>query len=307
MPNDSTTLAPDIRAFVTYMTVTRNKAERTATEYARDIARFAAFISERYEAPLNEATTEQIEAFIDHLQLDGRNLPQSVRRKTAALGAYFRFLMKKRLRTDNPADHELLTLPDVKKRLPKVMDESEIAKILRVEIKRKRKPEFQRLRDKAILEVFYGSGLRRFEVSGLDVGDVDLENRSVHVRHGKGDKERWVPCSQPAADAIRAYLEQRPAGGEALFVGLGGARLTPRSVWKLFRDIADAAELKQHVVPHTMRHSFATHLHDHGAPLLHIQKLLGHSNINTTTIYTHVSQAQTRENYDKYHPRALSS
>ena len=286
---------------MTHFTVVRNKSKRTATEYARDLYRFVGFIA---PVNLNDVTSEQIESYSEYLLTEGRNLPQSVRRKLAAISSYFAWRVKKKMRLDNPV--KAVDMPAVHKPLPKVMGESEIAKILAVEIPHRRFAKYQQLRDKAMMEVLYGSGLRRMELCDLDLADIDIEHRSAHVRHGKGNKARITFLSLPAIEALQAYLAVRPSSNDkALFLTIRSKRITPRQLWVVFRKIADAANLKQHVVPHTLRHSFATHLHDHGAPLRDIQELLGHSSIATTQIYAHVSLERKRDTYERFHPRAM--
>lgn len=283
---------PSIQVFFTYFSVSRNKSPRTAVEYCRDLRRFAAFI---WPTALEDATTEQIEAYRDHLLTEGKNLPQSVCRKLAAICAYFKWRQKKKLLgRENPCDS--VEKPDVSKRLPEVMDLEEVDKLLAVRLKRR--TPWLVARDTALLQIMGASGLRRAEVCDLNLDDVELERKRVHVRHGKGDKERFSFLDDAAVAALRAYLAVRPDKGAAFFLGHRGDRLTPRQLWVIFRDIRNAAALTKHVKPHTMRHSFATHLYERKVDLQVIQKLLGHASINTTTIYTHVSLEKERDAYD---------
>lgn len=308
MPSISTTDETEVLAFVNYFTVSLNKAERTAREYGRDVRRFARFIA---PDPLVDATTPQLESWRDELLTEGRNQPQSVCRKLAAVAAFFKWRKKKKLLLgrDNPCDG--VEKPDVKKRLPKVMTHDEVKKILSAHVKHRRFSAFQEARDRALLEVLYGSGLRRFEVCNLDFDDVDLEERVVRVRYGKGGKERYSILSAPAVDAIRAYLEHRgEVQTSALFVTIRKDRLSPRQLWSIFkqhREAAKALGLTKHVVPHTMRHSYATHLYEGGADIRVIQELLGHSSIATTQLYTHVGMERKRALYEAAHPRAKNA
>lgn len=301
------TTSSEVATFVTYFTVSRNKSARTAKEYARDLMRFSRVIA---PTALVDATTEQIESWRDVLLTDGRNQPQSVCRKLAAVAAFFKWREKKKmLGRENPCGG--VEKPDVKKRLPKVMTQAEVEKILSAHVKHRRFSAFQQARDRALLEVLYGSGLRRFEVCNLDLDDIDLEERVVRVRNGKGGKERYSILSAPAVDAIRAYLKIR---GEvrtcALFVTIRKDRISPRQLWSVFkqhREAAKALGLTKHVVPHTMRHSYATHLYEGGADIRVIQELLGHSSIATTQLYTHVGMERKRALYEAAHPRAKAS
>lgn len=295
--------ASDITAFVNYMTISRNKSPRTANEYARDLTRFARFIA---PANLIEATTEQIEDWKIQLLTEGRNQPQSVRRKLAAIASFFKWRVKKKLRVDNPAD--AIEKPDVAKRLPKVMTSAEVQKILNVRLKYRKCAAMLGARDRAMMEVLYGSGLRRAEVTGLDIDDVDLTEKTVRVRHGKGDKERYSFLSEPAVEAIQAYLAVRPeSNSPALWLTIRHDRITPRQLWCVFDKTRKSSGLTKHVVPHTMRHAFATHLYEGGADIRAIQELLGHSSIATTQIYAHVGMERKRSVYEMAHPRAKAA
>lgn len=305
------TASAEIHAFADYMTIGRNKSERTAVEYARDLARFDKFLEDK---PLYEASTEDIELWRDSLRREGRNQPQSIRRKLAAVSSFFKWWVKKKKgRLDNPFDADLM--PQCSRPLPKVMSEDEAECLLNARITHRRYASFLEPRDRAMMEVLYGSGLRRFEACGLDLLDVDLRNLKVRVRHGKGDKERYSFLTQPAADAIRAYLEVRSLhanerSGSALFITVKGDRITPRQLWAVFKRIREAAKengLLKHVVPHTLRHSFATHIYRRSRNIRAVQKLLGHSSINTTERYTHIEDDELREIHEMAHPRAKAS
>jgi integrase/recombinase XerD len=168
------------------------------------------------------------------------------------------------------------------------------------------------LRDRAILEVLYGAGVRISELTALDVDDVDLDDATVRCL-GKGSKERIVPIGRAAVDSVRAYLARvrpglaRSRSGPALFLNLRGHRLTRQGCWKLLKAYAARAKLRRRISPHTLRHSFATHLIDGGADVRVVQELLGHASVATTQVYTHVSDERRRAVYDRYHPRAKRS
>lgn len=307
MPTLHFTMNPDIHAFVDWFTISQNKNQRTAIEYARDLARFERFIT---PAPLTDASDEQIQAWTDSLLREGRNQPQSVKRKFAALCSFFAWRCKKKLRADNPCVS--VDMPKCARPLPKVMTEGEAECLLSARVKHRRHSALLDARDRAMMEVLYGSGLRRFEVCGLDVADVDLPSLKVRVRHGKGDKERYSYLTQPAAAAIEAYLALRPQyvsdqSGSALFLTITGSRISPRQLWAEFDRLRRAAKengLEKHVVPHTLRHSFATHIYRRSRNIRAVQKLLGHSSINTTERYTHVEDDELREIHEAAHPRA---
>lgn len=299
---------PDIAAFVEYFVIDRNKSAKTAREYARDVTRFARFV---VPTEVNDASTEQIEEFLHSLRVGGRNKPQSVLRKLAALTAYFKFLVKKKIRLDNPAG-EQVERPKCARPLPQVMSEAEVECLLSVQIPHRRWGSFLHARNRALMQLLWCSGLRRFEACGLDVLDVDLVERKVRVRHGKGDKERYSYLSDVAIDALRDYLAVRPdclrEPTTALFLTVRGARISPRQLWCVFRDLREAAKergLHKHVVPHTLRHSFATHIYRRSHNIRAVQKLLGHSNINTTERYTHIEDAELRDIHEACYPRAV--
>jgi integrase/recombinase XerD len=268
--------------------------------------RFSRFI---HPTPLTEATTEQIEEWRDALLMEGRNQPQSVRRKLAAVSSFCKWRTKKKFRKDNPFDG--VEMPDVAKVLPKTMTDADVRLLLSVEVPHRRRGGYQHLRDRAMLEVLYGSGLRRAEVCDLDLADIDFTEGTVLVRKGKGNKQRISFLSQPAMEAIQKYLEVRPQiPGDALFLTIRNRRITPRQLWCVFKKHREAAKtvgLTKHIVPHTLRHAFATSLYMGGADLQVIQQLLGHSSITTTTHYAHVSLGRKRSVYEMAHPRARTT
>lgn len=297
------TTDPDIRAFLDWFCGDRNKSERTGAEYARDLARFSRFIE---PASLNDATPEQIQGWMRTLR--DANKPQSIRRKVAAISTYFTWREKKGLSATNPC--RKVDLPAVTKSLPKSMSERDVERLLNAKIHHRRHAALLDARDAAMFELMYGSGLRRFEVCGLDLDDLDFEERQVRVRHGKGDKERYSFLSEPTIAKIGTYLALRQkyatdASGQALFItAIERKRLTPRQLWCEFKRARTAAGLEGKCVPHTMRHAFATHSYRHGMGLRELQVLLGHASIATTERYTKVTLEHARAAYERSHPRA---
>lgn len=309
MPTVNFTTNPEILAFFDYFAISCNKSKRTAKEYARDIARFARFIA---PAALVDATTAQIESWRDALLVEGRNQPQSVNRKLAAVFAFFKWReRKKMLGRENPC--EGVDKPKCARPLPKVMSEEEVQMLLTAPIQYRRWSAFLEPRNRAIMQLLYASGVRRFECTALDLADANLERGRVRVRHGKGDKERYTFLNAPAIAAVRAYLAVRELRARedsppALFLTVNGDRLSTRELWAVFRDFRKVAEqhgLSKHVVPHTMRHSFATHIYRRSRDIRAVQKMLGHSSINTTERYTHVEDDELAEIYASSHPGAL--
>ena len=295
---------PTIAEFAAHLRLERGQSPRTSEEYARDIERFGEFLEPGHpkSAPflkLPATTTSDIRRFVMELMGPRKYTSASVRRKIAALRSYFSLQKREGRRSDNPAAD--VPPPKAAKRLPHVMSEPEVTKLLRTRIAGK--TEFQRLRDTAIMEVLYASGIRRAELVGLNISDVDLERRLMRVI-GKGNKQRTVFINQASADAIRTYLGVRPrTPDEALFLSRRKTRLSHRQAWVIFRQFADVSGITQHVTPHVMRHSFATHLLENGADIMTIKELLGHESLSTTQIYTNVSLEHMRRSYEEAHPR----
>lgn len=298
---------PTIAEFAAYLRLERGQSPRTSEEYARDIELFGEFLEPGHPktAPflkLASTTTSDVRRFVMELMGPRKYTASSVRRKIAALRSYFSLQKREGRRTDNPAQD--VPPPKAPKRLPHVMSEPEVAKLLRTRVAGKN--DFLRLRDIAMMELLYASGIRRAELVGLNISDVDLDRRLMRVI-GKGNKQRTVFINQASADAIRMYLGVRPrTPDEALFLSKRKQRLSHRQAWVVFRQFAELSGLTKHVTPHVMRHSFATHLLENGADLMTIKELLGHESLSTTQIYTNVSLEHMRRSYEDAHPRDRS-
>lgn len=295
---------PSIAEFAAYLRLERGQSPRTSEEYARDVELFGEFLEPGHPKTaaflkLGGATTSDVRRFVMELMGPRKYTATSVRRKIAALRAFYALQKREARRTDNPAQD--VPPPKAGKRLPHVMSEVEVAKLLRTRVSGK--TDFQRLRDVAMMELLYASGIRRAELVGLNISDVDLDRRVMRVI-GKGNKQRTVFINQASADAIRAYLGVRPrTPDEALFLSKRKTRLSHRQAWVIFRQFAELSGITQHVTPHVMRHSFATHLLENGADLVTIKELLGHESLSTTQIYTNVSLEHMRRSYEEAHPR----
>jgi integrase/recombinase XerC len=291
-----------IECFDRHLAVERGVSEHTRLAYRRDLLAFQEFL-DRLPAPRGEGErgAHAIDALLLRRYLavlHKTHKRSSIGRKLSAVRGFFRFLQREGVLAANPA--ELVSTPRREQYLPTVLSVDESFALLDAP----RRPDMLGLRDQAILETLYSSGLRVGELTGLDVGDADLAEGLVRVL-GKGSKERIVPLGGKACRAIRDYLEARGAvaSTEALFLNRRGGRLTPRSIQRgLKQQLLDARLLKD-ATPHTLRHSFATHLLDGGADLRAIQELLGHESLSTTQKYTQVSVARLMEVYDKAHPR----
>lgn len=298
--------------FMAYLRVEKNASPRTLENYLRDLWQFTDFL----EKELKLSGTTLVPQLIDHLQvrrylshLQQEGLARtSIARKLAALRSFFKFLCREEILEGNPLGS--VSTPKLEKRLPHFLYQQDLEKLLN---EPNQTP--QGLRDAAILETLYGSGIRVSELVGLNLGDMDLSVNYLRVM-GKGSKERIVPIGSFAVKALELYLAKgRPALGangscqqngtiEPLFLNPKGKRLSDRSVRNIIYKYTGQAGIKEHASPHTLRHSFATHLLDAGADLRSVQELLGHVKMSTTQIYTHVTKERLKNTYQKAHPRA---
>ena len=283
-------------AFLRHLAVERNASAHTLRSYANDLTDFQRFLAARGIADLAGADLRAVRAWLAALHARGL-AAASVGRKLAAVRSCFRFLVRRGVVEANPA-REART-PRQPRRLVSFLPIDEATQL----VDGRAVGGASRARDVAILEMLYATGLRVSELAGLDLDDVDRDERTVRVL-GKGRKERIVPYGGHAARALEAWLGERGEGGGAVFTNAQGGRLTTRSVHTIVRRSARAAGITRRVSPHTLRHTFATHLLDGGADLRAIQELLGHSRLSTTQRYTHVGADQLMKIYDKAHPRA---
>jgi integrase/recombinase XerC len=289
-----------IPAFLRHLARERNCSPHTVRAYGRDLALFEAHLRETLgrEPKPRDVDHLLIRSFLARLHEAGLKKTSSARR-LAALRTFFRYLCREGVLAANPA--RVLLSPKTEKRIPVPLDEAEAARLLDVPGETD-----AALRARAILELLYATGIRCAELVGLDLAEVDLESRMVRVL-GKGRKERVVPFGGRALEALRAYLPARLRAAprsDALFVNARGGRLTDRSIRHIVAARMRQAATETHVSPHTLRHSFATHLLQRGADLRAIQELLGHSSLSTTQRYTHVNARHLLEIYRKTHPRA---
>ena len=289
-----------IDRFQQFLAVERNLSSHTCAAYRRDLDEFHAFLATHGGAESTVLTR------IDHLllrrylaELHKRNQRTSIARKLSALRTFFRYLVREGVLPGNPA--EAVATPKRNRYLPKTLSVDEATALM----DRGHGPTLLALRDRAILELLYSSGLRVSELTGLNVGGLDLRERLVRVL-GKGRKERIVPVGRKAHQALGAYLEARGAvdDDQPLFTNHRGGRLTPRSVQRHLKVRLLKAGVLKDISPHALRHSFATHLLDGGADLRAIQELLGHASLSTTQRYTQVSVDQLMAVYDRTHPRS---
>lgn len=291
--------------FLGHLGVERGASRHTLDAYRRDLGAYAAFLEERGVSSPDAIRREDLTAFIASLQ--ARALaPSTVARRVASLKSFHKYLVREGITDNHPSAS--LPLPRTPLRLPDVVSVEDAERLLSQPFP----ADAAGLRDRTILEVLYGCGLRVSELVGLDVGDVDLREGFLRVL-GKGSKERVVPIGGAAALAVEEYLRLgrphlRPAktsmrqDPSALFLSRRGRRLTRQSVFGMVRRYGGVVGLELH--PHTLRHSFATHMLEGGADLRSLQEMLGHADIATTQVYTHVDRRHVREEYLSTHPRA---
>jgi integrase/recombinase XerD len=283
------------------LVVERGLRQNTLEAYQRDLTRYLRYLRTRNRDALSLDRTE-VPRYLLALRESGLT-PRSVARHLSAIRQFHRFLVRRGRSAQDPTAH--LEAPRPWRRLPGVLNGDEVDRLLGV----RDVGTPHGLRNRAMLELMYASGLRVSELIGLHLGDVDLGLGIVRVV-GKGDKERLVPLGDAAAETLRAYLKagrprlERGAASSHLFLGRHGRGLTRQMFWQLIKKVALAAGITKTVTPHTLRHSFATHLLEGGADLRSVQLMLGHADIGTTQIYTHLSRAHLKEIYDKFHPRA---
>ena len=306
--------------FLQYLRVERNASSHTVEAYRSDILEFLRRVMEADESfnAWSQVERNQARRFVSSL-FEAGDSKRSIQRKLSALRSFFRYMMRMELLGDNP----FLKLPPIKadQPLPLVMSINQIDLLTKAVgeywemaaangiSKSDEAAEFAAARDLAMVEVIYSGGLRISETTGLDMGDIDLIGGIARVR-GKGNKERIAVLGRPSQKALRNYFKLRStvgggrAPGSPVFLNKFGKRLTPRSFQRNLKNYLIAANLPPDLTPHKLRHSFATHLLDAGADLRSVQEMLGHENLSTTQIYTHVSAERMKEVYKEAHPRA---
>jgi integrase/recombinase XerC len=309
-PNDSILMDKLLQRFVRYLQYERNASPHTIRNYQSDLVQFRLFLSEgNPDAQVDVASIDalRIRGFLAFL-FSKKNKKSSIGRKLAAVRAFFKFLSREHILSKNPAS--TVSTPKIEKTLPRIMTEEEMNTFLDQVGKAAQSAEPAILRDRAILELLYASGLRVSELVGLDLRAVNFGEGMVLVR-GKGDKERIVPFGSKAKQALTDYLPARQKiltetkkSNTALFLNSRGRRLTSRSVDRLVKAYVKTWGPNVKVSPHSLRHAFASHLLTEGADLRAIQEMLGHKSLGTTQKYTQVSIKQLIEVYDKTHPKA---
>jgi integrase/recombinase XerC len=288
--------------YIDYLEVERNASPYTVRNYTTDLLDFFSFLKTRGVSSLNNIDRHVLRDYLAHLMEQGL-VKASIARKLSAIRSFYRYLLREEIISTSPVANT--SSPKLDKRLPSFLSTGEIERLLEA-------PDLstpQGLRDRALLELLYASGLRVSELASLNLEQVNLETREIRV-WGKGAKERMVLMGKPAARAVTTYLNQgRPEflsnkKTSAIFLNRYGGRLTERTVQRLLEKYANIVGIGRRVHPHMLRHTFATHLLDGGADLRVVQELLGHASLASTQIYTHVSKNRARKVYLSAHPMA---
>ncbi|RNC63093.1 MAG: Tyrosine recombinase XerC [Candidatus Dichloromethanomonas elyunquensis] len=289
-------------AFTAYLR-NKNSSELTIAAYQTDLIQFLEFSAHELGVESQELEVEKIDKYIIRSYIGimtERSLSRkSIARKAAAIRSFFKFLCREGVMAQSPV--QKISTPKITKNLPRFLFYEHMEKLLEVSDSISKNGR----RDQVIIEMLYGSGLRVSELVGLNVTDIDLASSLIRVS-GKGKKERIVPLTDPAKEAIIRYLEKRNDKEQALLLNYKDTRLTSRSVRRILDKLERKANLNQHIHPHMLRHTFATHLLDGGADLRSVQELLGHKKLSSTQIYTHLTREKLRNVYMSAHPRAKS-
>ena len=304
-----------IQRFIHYLSLEKNASPHTCRCYRKDLEGFEDFLKSSgiYLSPTGGVEIEKVDRIAIRKYLSflyRRNKKSSIARKISTLRSFFRYLIREQVISFNPA--KSVSTPKVEKTLPTTLTVDEAFRLMESPKSFPEKPSAaskeSRLRDRAILELLYSSGLRVSELVGLNFNQLDLDLGIVRVM-GKGRKERIVPVGAKAIEASKAYLEERRVfkGENPIFINSFGGRLTARSVGRLIKKYTRHSGIFRKVSPHSLRHTFATHLLDAGADIREIQEMLGHSSLSTTQRYTHVSMGKLMEVYDKAHPRSFKN
>ena len=286
--------------YVHFLTVERQLAQNTVKSYQRDLIAYIRFIESLNLETVNSIERAMVLQYLQKLKDSGKS-SRTLSRHISSIRSFHQFLVREQITTHDCTIH--IELPKIEQKLPDVLSIPEIERLIHAVDGN----TSQGMRDIALLELLYGTGMRVSELIAIDLADLHLTMGFVRV-FGKGSKERIVPLGRSAIDACTMYLnEGRPkfiSDTEALFLNMHGRRLTRQGCWKILKDAGVKAEIQKVISPHLLRHSFATHLIENGADLRAVQEMLGHADISTTQLYTHVSKKRLKDVYSQYHPRA---
>ena len=290
-----------IQEFINYLSVERGLANNTLLAYRRDLMKYVGYLDAQGVKSPAQVKKDQVTAYMYDQKQKGLSA-NSISRFLAAIKMFHRYLLRERLATDDPTN--LVETPKLWKRVPEVLSSLEIEAMIKSSSGR----NWQAIRDHAMLELLYASGMRVSELVDLKLESVNTEVGYVRCI-GKGSKERIIPIGKKAQAAVKKYCEvsrgkiAKSNPTTSLFLSRLGKKISRQSIWKIIKFYAKKAKIKKVIKPHTIRHSFATHLLEHGADLRSVQEMLGHSDISTTQIYTHVDKERLRSIHKQFHPR----
>lgn len=292
-----------LQTFMQYVSVERGLARNTLESYERDLTLYLDYLNKQDIQTMQETRKSHITHYLLHLKQLGR-ANSTVSRTMVSIRSFYQFLVRERLLDSDPSLH--MNTPKVTRRLPKALNVNEVEDLLNSP----RTETAHGMRDKAMLEVLYATGIRVSELVSLNVSSVNLGMGFLRVI-GKGSKERIIPLGRIAIQFLEEYIQTKRSmlikpntELDVLFLNHLGTRLTRQGFWKIIKKYALKAQIHKDIMPHTLRHSFATHLLENGADLRSVQEMLGHADISTTQIYTHVTKTRMKEVYDQTHPRA---
>ncbi|AKP47665.1 MULTISPECIES: site-specific tyrosine recombinase XerD [Bacillus] len=293
-----------LQDFLHFLIVEKGLAKNTIVSYERDLKSYLHYLQTVEQiTDVNQITRIHIIQFLNHLRKEGKSA-KTLARHVASLRSFHQFLLREKMADQDPSVH--IESPHLERSLPKVLTLSEVEALL--EAPDRSKPSG--LRDAAMLELLYATGIRVSELVNLNLDDLHLTMGFLRCI-GKGNKERIIPVGKTALHVLDQYLQygrpnmqSKKYRTDALFLNHHGNRLTRQGFWKILKGLAKKANIEKELTPHTLRHSFATHLLENGADLRAVQEMLGHADISTTQIYTHVTKTRLREVYSKFHPRA---
>lgn len=287
-----------IEKFIEYLIIDKKYSENTVKSYKNDLKKYETFMK---NINIQNIKENHIKNYLKYLK-DNNNDNRTINHNISTLRSFYKFLLIEKIIKDNPMEY--IEMPKTKKSLPKTLSIEEIDKLLDIKL-----TDSFSYRNKAMLELMYSSGLRVSELVNVKIHDIDVSNCIIRIM-GKGKKERIVPLGDYAIKYIELYLKEhrnkliKRELNEYLFLNNHGKKMTRQGFFKILKQLAHEKNIKTDFSPHTLRHSFATHLLNGGADLRSIQEMLGHESISTTQIYTHVSKEQLKENYNNYHPHA---
>jgi integrase/recombinase XerD len=291
-----------IKRFKKFLQVEKGLSQNSIYSYTYDLKKFSEFLSSKNKDIL-EASQDDIQQFLKYEKISKNNSSRTLARSLAAIRQFYNFLSDN-IGSDIKNPTEKIETPQVEKSLPDFLTVNELDRLFNSISEE----DSYELRDKTIFELLYSSGLRISEAIDLKLNDIDFENSFIHVI-GKGDKERLVPAGKEALRLLVKYIKNsRPAilgarESEFLFVSKKGSQLNRKSVWRLLKNYVSGTEIQKNITPHTLRHSFSTHLIENGADLRSVQELLGHMDISTTQVYTHMARKKLQEIHKNFHPK----